>query len=169
MPSDMLNHIDDKDLGAIIAFLRAQPATDSNLPETHAGLLWRLGIVLGNPMTAPATANIDQQAEHSRPGHRQSLLANGRYIALSTCTECHAQDLRGYPGDTPTLAMVAAYSLDDFTRLMRTGIALGDRKLNEMMTGVARGRTAYLTDDEIAALHAYLQSLAVQPSLESTP
>lgn len=159
MPSDMLSHLDDKDLGAIIAFLRAEPATATTLPETRVGLIWRLGLVLGSPMTATATARIDQHAEHPTPEDRRSLLDTGRYIAMSTCTECHAQDLRGQLGDTPSLAVVAAYSLDDFTRLMRTGIALGNRELNEMMTGVALGRTAYLTDDEIAALHAYLQTL----------
>lgn len=164
MPADMLNHLDDKDLGAIIAFLRASPITVSNLAETRVGLIWRLGLVLGNPMTAPATARIDQHAEHPVPEDHRSLLDEGRYIAMSTCTECHAQDLRGEAGDTPTLALVAAYSLNDFTRLMRTGIALGNRELNDMMTGVARGRTAYLNDDEIAALHAYLQSLAVNTS-----
>ncbi len=77
--------------------------------------------------------------------------------------------MRGYPGDTPTLAIVAAYSLDDFTRLMRTGTALGGRELNEMMTGVARGRTAYLTDEEIAALHGYLQTLAGETSDATSP
>lgn len=164
MPSDMLNHLDDKDLGAIIAFLRAEPATVSNLPETQVGLIWRLGVVLGNPMTAPVTARIDQNVEHPVPEDHRSLLDEGRYIAMSTCTECHAPDLRGEPGDTPPLTVVAAYSLGDFTRLMRTGIALGNRELNEMMTGVARGRTAYLNDDEIAALHKYLQSLAVKTS-----
>lgn len=164
MPSAMLNHLEDKDLGAIIAFLRAEPKSVSNLPKTRAGPMWRLGLVLGNPMTATVTASIDQDAEHPRSEEHQSRLAMGRYIALTTCTECHAQDLHGYPGDTPNLVMVAAYSLDDFTRLMRTGTALGNRELNEMMTGVARGRTTYLTDDEISGLHAYLQSLAGESS-----
>ena len=161
MPSEMLGNLDDKDLGAIVAFLRAEPATESDFPENRLGPIWRTGLVLGIPMTAPVTAWIDQHAGHPSPEDHRSLLDQGRYIAMSACTECHAPDLRGEPGDTPTLAIVAAYSLAEFTRLMRTGIAVGDRKLNDMMTGVALGRTAYLTDDEIAALHAYLPTLAV--------
>lgn len=73
---------------------------------------------------------------------------------------CHGGDLRGSPdGSTPALAIAAAYTLDEFARLMSTGVALGDREL-DLMARVARGRFAHFTDDEVAAVHAYLQTLA---------
>ena len=42
---------------------------------------------------------------------------------------------------------------------MRTGIAVGDREVG-LMTEVARGRFRHLQDDEIAAVHGYLQAVA---------
>jgi hypothetical protein len=60
---------------------------------------------------------------------------------------------------SPDLRVVAAYSADDFARLLRTGTAMGDRKLG-MMREVALDNLSHLTDAEIAALYEYLHTLA---------
>jgi hypothetical protein len=54
--------------------------------------------------------------------------------------------------------MVLAYSRDDFKTLLRTGEPLGGRELG-LMAGVARSRFARFSDDEITALHGYLNTL----------
>jgi hypothetical protein len=51
-------------------------------------------------------------------------------------------------------------SLEDFRRLLRSGVALGGRVLDGLMSRVARERTHQFTDAEIDALHAYLVTLA---------
>jgi hypothetical protein len=61
-------------------------------------------------------------------------------------------------GTTPNLAIVAAYSEQDFSRLLRTAVPLGGRQLG-LMGEMARTRFVYLTDDEIHALFSYLHSL----------
>jgi hypothetical protein len=43
---------------------------------------------------------------------------------------------------------------------MRTGMALGGRKLG-VMSGWARNNLSHLTDTEIAALYSYLHTLAL--------
>jgi hypothetical protein len=53
--------------------------------------------------------------------------------------------------------MTQSYDLEQFTRLMRTGKALGDREL-ELMSSVSRDGFSHLTDEEIAAIHAYLNA-----------
>ena len=60
---------------------------------------------------------------------------------------------------SPDLRVVAAYSAEDFARLLRTGIAMGDRKLG-VMREEAQDNLSHLTDAEIAALYEYLHALA---------
>ncbi len=55
--------------------------------------------------------------------------------------------------------MAAAYDPADFEKLLRTGVAAGDRRLG-LMSASAPGRFNVLTTGEIAALHAYLRARA---------
>lgn len=163
MPSDMFAQLDDADLGAIIAFLRAEPAVEHALPASTTGPLLRWQLAFGAPGASFAAARIDHAAPHPPKPRADDARAWGRYLAHSTCTECHGADLRGIHEagfHTPPLVAVAAYPLEDFRQLMRTGVALGGRTLNDLMTRVARERTSRFTDAEIDALHAYLVTLA---------
>ena len=51
--------------------------------------------------------------------------------------------------------MVGAYDLPAFTRLLRMGVPPSGKKLT-LMEEVAKADFSHLTDEEIAALHAYL-------------
>lgn len=157
MPSSMFYHLSDADLAAIIAFLRSRPPTDGPGTEIHARSLGRLGLVLGQfPMQVPQIEQLGPRMDVP-PG---DTLALGRYLAVTVCSECHGLDLHGDPsGSPPDLRIAAAFPPDDFARLMRAGTGLGGRELG-LMKEVALGRFAYLTDDEVAALHAYLSTLA---------
>jgi hypothetical protein len=53
---------------------------------------------------------------------------------------------------------VKAYSPEAFTRLLRTGIAVGARTVGEMTTQ-SKNNLSRLTDAEIAALYSYLHAL----------
>jgi hypothetical protein len=55
----------------------------------------------------------------------------------------------------PDLIVAGAYDLPEFKRLMRNGVASGNRKLG-LMGEVARDDFRHFTDEEIAAIHAYL-------------
>ncbi len=57
------------------------------------------------------------------------------------------------------LAVVVAksYSLEQFSRLMHEGVGVGDRTF-ELMTPTSKARFSHLKSEEIAAMHAYLQS-----------
>jgi mono/diheme cytochrome c family protein len=158
MPSAMFYHLTDEDLGRIIAFLRSLPVTDGPPTEIRLGPLARVGIL--KRLYEPQVAMIDRAVARPTAVELTDPLAFGRYLALTSCTECHGSDLRGSPGgDTPALAIAGAYTPEEFVRLMRTGVARGDRELG-LMSGVARSRFAHFTDAEISALHAYLKSLS---------
>ena len=88
-------------------------------------------------------------------------LALGRHLALTTCSECHGWDLNGFgdPGAAPNLVVAKAYSDEQFARLMRTGeVAAGGPSASGMMTKVSASRFSVMTDAEIQALKAYLDS-----------
>ena len=162
MPSSMFYHLSDEDLGAIIAFLKSQDAADVLLPATMLAPLGRLmffyyGQLIGSVLSAEV---IDHSAPRIRPA-KSDPVANGRYLAMTICTECHGEDLRGgFDEFAPTLAIVAAYSIGDFRKLMRTGEPVGGREL-DLMASVAQSRFAHFTDSEINNLHAFLQTLAL--------
>jgi hypothetical protein len=57
------------------------------------------------------------------------------------------------------VAVGAAYSPEQFKRLLREGIGLGDRTLG-YMTEMAPATLGYFTAAEIEAIHAYLEARA---------
>lgn len=160
MPSVMFANFNDTDVGAIIAYLRSlTPATDS-LPMNDVRIMGRIGLATGQFMLAPQDIEQAGRTRQSAPAAGDSVAA-GRYLAVTSCTECHGLDLRGGMVEeeaAPNLAVAGAYSRDEFAHLMRTGEPTGGRKL-KLMADVAQGRFAHLTDDEVTSLHRYLQTL----------
>jgi len=160
MPSEMLYHLSDEDVGSIIRFLRTLTPGEEPLPETYFGPVARL-MLLGfkqetDTILAAELINHDQARLDPSSSNLEGF---GKYIAMTTCTECHEQDLGGSSdGSFPPLTIVAAYSLEDFTTLLRTGTPIGDREL-DLMAEVAVSRFSNFTDLEIAALHAFLKTL----------
>lgn len=156
MPSAMFHHLSDEDLGAILAVVKRLPAGEGAVEGNRFRFLARLGLVTGR--FTPQREQIESLASPPANPGNSGPAARGRYLAMTTCTECHGADLQGGEG-TPSLAIVRAYSPEDFMHLMRTGEALGDRDVG-LMSRVAESRFRHFTDDEVVALHAYLSSLA---------
>ncbi|MDX1443851.1 MAG: cytochrome c [Gammaproteobacteria bacterium] len=162
MPSAMLSQLVDDDFVAMIAYLRSLPRVDSEpLPERSFGPIARAAFVMGQFKT-------ERQRLHEIPQvfyAPEDAVEHGKYLAVTSCTECHGTDLHGAPEaeamgvNPPDLRVAAAYSPENFARLLREGIPQGDesRELG-LMKVVSVGRFAYFTDAQIAAIHAYLSS-----------
>jgi mono/diheme cytochrome c family protein len=157
MPSEVFAAMNDEDLAKIIAFLKSVPETAGPGPSVSAGPMGRLGLVTGQfkmvaqliAETVPPPEATSEEAKH------------GRYLARTICAGCHGTALHGDTNPeftTPDLRVVAAYSPDDFARLLRTGVALGGRDVG-VMSEQARKYLSQLTDAEIAALYSYLHSM----------
>ncbi len=152
MPWDMYAHLTDTDLANVIAFVRALPEVDKPVqPPTEYAWTTRLRILRGTYPYVNDLADYD-----TRP--REGVAERGRYLASIACPECHAPDLGGYgDGDAPNLLIAKAYSPEAFARLMRTGKTIaGTESATGLMSSVARFRFSHFTDEEIAALKAYL-------------
>lgn len=161
MPSEGFIALNDRDLGCILAFLKNLPAVDGPGPRFTPGPIARIGLAIGKFKTAaqfiaetapPPDANSDEAAY-------------GRYLARTTCPQCHGADLRGTSNPeftSPDLRVVAAYSPEAFTLLLRQGTALGGRKV-ATMGAWARDHFSHYTDAEIAALYSYLHTMPEAP------
>jgi mono/diheme cytochrome c family protein len=151
MPSSMFYHLDDADLGALIAYLRTLPEQKGgDLPPTKLRILARVGLVAGQYKLEPRS--IVHDAPRVAKGPEPAAL--GLYLAKTSCTECHGMKLEGGDG-TPALSIVAGYSAAEFAKLMREGVPK-DGRVMEMMTPVAKGRFSHFSDDEVGGLYAYL-------------
>jgi mono/diheme cytochrome c family protein len=158
MPSATFSRLDDSEVAALIAAIRALPKVGQPSPSRRVGFLGRLGLVTGKFQTSP-----EQVAEFARelPLDLGPQYARGRHLVASNCTECHGGDLGGGKTDVkgPDLTIAGAYDLPAFKTLLRTGVPAGGRKL-KLMDEVARNSLSHLTDAEIEEIHDYLQARA---------
>lgn len=155
MPSHGFTAINDRDMADVIAFLRAHEPKGQAPPPLWFGWRARWDIVTRELEPIPVLAD---RARAAPPVDLGPAFARGRYLARTACAECHQPDLKGRD-KTPDLMIAAAYELEGFARLMRTGVA-ADGKQRRLMSDVSRSRFSRFTDEEIAALHAYLTARA---------
>lgn len=159
MPSPGYSHLSDVEVAALIAVIRAQPRGGSPTPPISLGPLGRFGVATGGFRSAPA---LMEEFRTRQPYDLGGEHRAGRHIAMVNCTECHGAELTGGSGggvDAPSLSIAGAYEPEQFRTLMRTGRAPHGRDLG-LMARVAQRDFSHLTDEEIAALHAYLRARA---------
>lgn len=155
MPATAFRRMSDTDFGKTLAYLRTLPPQEGPGPKLIVRPLGYLGLAIGKFRTQAGIIGDSPVGGQAPPV--EDSVAYGDYLSHSICTECHGLDLQGDPeSKTPPLSIVATYPLEDFTRLLRTGIARGNRELG-LMSKVARGRFYLLTDGEIASLSQYLR------------
>jgi cytochrome c553 len=152
MPWDMYAHLTDEDLSHILAFVRATPAIHkANLPASSYSWRVRWEMLRGRYPEQNELSDYDTTP-------LQGIVERGRYLTSIACPECHAPNLRGYPGDdAPSLVVAKAYSPEAFARLMREGLTIaGSESRTGLMSSVARDRFSLLKADEVAAIKLYL-------------
>jgi mono/diheme cytochrome c family protein len=161
MPSYNFIRLTDSDLLDMVAYLRSQPLVEKTLPKPYVPWQIRTDLALSRDMAVPDYINRVPPLKFAN--HQDQRLARGEYIAMTTCNECHGLSLRAdvpWEDDQPApdLVIIAgAYPEADFRKLMTTGVAIGERELR-MMSGVARSRFAYFTEDEVSDLYLFLQA-----------
>lgn len=159
MPIYMLQHLSDGEVRDITAWLRALPAMENpGLAETRITPKTMKALLDG---THPYADDDKPDAGNVPPADKPvEPLALGKYLAYTTCTECHGRDLNGFEGDdAPSLVVAKAYTAEKFARLMKTGeIATGGKSKTGFMSEIAAYRFSGLTDQEVSAIKLYLDS-----------
>jgi mono/diheme cytochrome c family protein len=163
MPSYAYANLSDRDLGAMIAYLRQLPPVDNEVPEIRLRLLGRF---------LTAAGLFDEEFVAKKVPVRESYdaveagmtLEYGAYLAsIAGCTSCHRPDLKGGPSGAPdappasdiSASGLAGWSLDDFFRLVREGKRPDGSEVSEFMPWRFMGG---MTDEEIETVWLYIQS-----------
>lgn len=175
MPAEAYTHLDDADLGAVIAYMQTVAPVDRENPAPEYGPVARMLLATGKfPL------HVYDKIDHSRRtvaprAPETDAVGYGRYLASAGgCTACHKADLSGgaieglppdaKPASNLTPAGIAHYTEQDFFRALREGIRPGGTPIDSMaMPWPASGR---MTDGEIRAVWAFLRSL---PPVETAP
>jgi cytochrome c553 len=167
MPSADLARFSAEDVGAIVAFVKSQPAVDRAWPSARVGPVGRAFLAMNTKELLPVLA-IDHAAPVPGAVPSGDLIAKGRQLAsVSGCQACHTSEFTGNAGPPPGSANITPVGLrgwteQDFMNALRTGTAPGGRAIAESMPR-AYGK---MTDEELRALWAFLGT--VSPKGEKT-
>ncbi len=170
MPSTDFAHLSDADLGALIAYIRSAPPVDRETPEPHARLSF-LGNVMygagmfGHLLRADRIQQMGELPSAAQPGVTADY---GEYlVTINGCRDCHGAQLAGGKAGDPSSPLapnltpggeLRAWSQADFINTLRTGVTPSGTPLpDQFMPWKNKGQ---MTDDELKAIWAYLQSLA---------
>ena len=168
MPSEVFMNMSDRDLGAVIAYLKRLPPIDREMPTSRFRPLGRALLASGrlNILTAPKTPAKPSVAsvEHG------VTTTYGKYLVeIAGCAGCHGYGLSGGrvagpPGIPPapnlTPAGIGAWTDADLRRVLREGRRPSGAPIDPFMPWKTY---AGMTDEEIAAIWLYLRSVPAKP------
>lgn len=156
----MLTHREysDEDTLALIAFLRSQAPVET---ETNGGTeLNLLGVILFFGTGVVPVAE-DVQTPIVAPSSSPTA-EYGQYVPVyGECAGCHGPDMAGVEATALIAAvpsaryLVSGLSLEQFIAMMRTGLKPGNTPFPPEMPWQYAAR---MTDDDLAALYAYLRA-----------
>jgi mono/diheme cytochrome c family protein len=155
MQSTYVRYLSDEDIHALIAYLRSQPAVESNVQEP-LDQPNMLGVVLLGSGIIPELAPVKEAIVAPPKG---ATVEYGQYIlSYQDCRSCHGNDLNGGDGTLgpagPPLSVVKGWSQEEFLGAMRTGITPAGRALQPPMPWKTISK---MEDEELQAMYLYLK------------
>ncbi|TFH37639.1 MAG: c-type cytochrome [Anaerolineales bacterium] len=174
MPAGSYRNMSDEDVQALVAYLRAQPATGEPTPNNQFNVLGAIFMNLSDFRTAQLPAGI---VTAPQPG----TLEYGKYMVdIIGCGQCHGDLLQGrletgQPGPPagPNLTLIVPrWTEEQFMTFFNTGTMPGgvEVPMLTLASGFSEPRMpwpmvrAATTDEELKAIYAYLHSL---PAVDS--
>jgi len=163
MPSNAWRGLSDRDLAALITWLRSQPATGSPTPRRRIAPLAYL--ILG---THAFETSRQRPVERPAPGVPERPDAEyGEYLTgLLGCAGCHGATFRGgrdpfAPRGPDLVAVVTRHPVEAFGRALREGQGVDGRTLDPARMPWVPWRR--LTDVEVTAVYEFLRRQATAP------
>ena len=168
MPAHHFQFMSDDDLGAILAYVKSLPSVDNVTPDPSPGPFGRLFVLLEPGSVIPASAIDHENPPPAAPAPGVTVEYGSYLVEMGTCADCHGPELNGqadFGGDgAPSSNLTPAgelgfWSEEVFIQVMRTGVHPSGRDLKEPMLSAAIDHYGNQSDEELAAIYAYLQSL----------
>ena len=96
MPSEDFRAMSDQELSDIIAFIRAQPPVDREVPRPSLGPIGKVLVATGKFRLSADLIGAEGSPHAATPPKAEPTVAFGRHVA-GTCMGCHREDLGGGP------------------------------------------------------------------------
>ncbi len=173
MPSDEYYYLGDRDLAALVTYLKSLPPVARELPESRLGPAGRALLVAGK-FPLPAATRIDHEGPRPVAPPKGATVAYGEYLAMGACTGCHGPTLSGgpIPGAPPEWPPAAnitpdpetgigSWSRENFMAAMTRGVRPDGRQIEPRF--MPWPNLARLEPDEKEALWLYLQTVEAKP------
>lgn len=168
MPSKQTQFLTDRDMGALLAYLRTIPPKGQPTPPPPPGFKeavgarlpddywrWKPGMARNYHTSAE---EVDYFAANQAPPAGETAdLAQGHYIALTVCSACHGAALDGRGEDAGGIEAARHYTDAQFNRLLTDSVSSDGRKL-KMEWGFGH-EVIPLTPSEKSAVAAYSREL----------
>ena len=167
MPAYEFQHLNDDDLGALIAYVKSVPPVNRTWPAGSIGPVGRVLYLKGDIPLLSADM-VDHNAAPPAVVSPGPTLEFGRYVlTVGGCKGCHGETLSGghIPGTPPdwrapanlTPKGIGHYTEADFFRALREGVRPPGTPIDTVYMPVRS--TKFMTDDEIRALFMVLKTL----------
>ncbi len=174
MPSEDFRGMSDRELSDIVAYIRSQPPVNGTVKPVSLGPLGAVLLALGQIKLSADVIQDHRRPHLVEPPPTEVSLEFGEHLA-NTCSGCHRADFSGGPvkgGDpswppaanlTSHAEGLAGWTYDQFAATLRTGKRPDGTDLKSPMSGMVVAAQR-MTDVELQAIWAYLQSLPPEPS-----
>jgi mono/diheme cytochrome c family protein len=170
MPAEDFFRMSDEELCDIVAYIRAIPPIEAEVPRPRLGPVGKVLLALGK---LPISAEHQPDSTRAHPTHPPETADNvefGEHLA-AVCITCHRSNLAGGPmqfgpPNWPAAANLTRHttglgdwSYGDFERAITQGISKDGRRLREPMSSVVQSTRAMLPTER-KAMWTYLRSMA---------
>jgi cytochrome c553 len=167
MPSYAYANLSDRDLGAMIAWLKRLPPVDKELPSMRLRPLGRALVAAGVFDEEFVAKKVPQRDGYDEVEPGVTLEYGGYLASIGGCTSCHRPDLKGGPAGPPEAppasdispVALADWSYEDFVRVMRDGRRPDGSKVSDFMPWRVM---AGMSDDELSAIWLYIREGVVE-------
>src|SRR5262245_23556798 len=153
MPSENFRHLSDADVQAIVAFLRSQPAVQTETPPLEPNFLGAMLLGSGQVGSTrqPPVGSV------GAPPRGPSAEYGAYLVSVAGCGACHGANLDGEnipagPPKGPSLRTVKGWTEQQFIQALRTGMTPPGHQLSDLMPWKEYGQG---TDDDLRALYAF--------------
>jgi len=166
MPSKAYFFLNDQDLNDIIAYVRSLPPVEKSPAPANVTLIGRALGGAGAFGEVLSVEIVDHAAARPAAVEAGPTAEYGNYLVTTIgCQDCHGADYTGGKSPDPNAPPAPDLTRSgkwgnwtgaDFIKTIRTGRTPDDRLLSPLMPWIYYGQ---MTDDELNAIWAYLQSL----------
>ncbi|WP_260482188.1 cytochrome c [Sphingomicrobium flavum] len=156
MPSAMYSNLSPADYEALVAYVRSFPPGGEAQPAFDPASMKRIASL---DVIKKAPAEVMHARESGGPLSLGNATAKGRYIATTSCTECHGAQLEGFEGFSPNLDIAGSIERGKLERLLTDGTGISRPDLG-LMSVMGKFRFSQLTEAEREALVDYLLARA---------